>query len=145
MKRAECHDCGALEGELHDYGCDMERCPFCGNQLISCDCCYEILCLYDIDRYDYSTAYLSPNIYENGLPLYEQEIWTKILCKKGRVPWIQYPNICCKCGKLWPDMFMVPNGEWKKYVQPDMRGEVLCKECYGFVKSVIDEYKGGTQ
>lgn len=33
-----CHDCGAKEGEIHQEGCDMERCPKCLGQLISCDC-----------------------------------------------------------------------------------------------------------
>jgi len=33
-----CHDCGVKEGELHKDGCDMERCPKCGRQLITCDC-----------------------------------------------------------------------------------------------------------
>jgi hypothetical protein len=33
-----CHDCGAKEGRLHHPGCDMERCPKCDGQAISCDC-----------------------------------------------------------------------------------------------------------
>lgn len=33
-----CHDCGAKVGYYHHFGCDMERCPICGRQLISCDC-----------------------------------------------------------------------------------------------------------
>ena len=33
-----CHDCAALPGHIHHWGCDMERCPKCGMQLISCDC-----------------------------------------------------------------------------------------------------------
>lgn len=33
-----CHDCGAICGQYHEDGCDMERCPRCGNQLISCGC-----------------------------------------------------------------------------------------------------------
>jgi len=33
-----CHDCGARTGEFHLQGCDMEQCPRCGGQFISCDC-----------------------------------------------------------------------------------------------------------
>ena len=33
-----CHDCGCTTGHYHHPGCDMERCPRCGGQLISCWC-----------------------------------------------------------------------------------------------------------
>lgn len=33
-----CHDCNAMVGQYHHFGCDAERCPVCGEQLISCDC-----------------------------------------------------------------------------------------------------------
>lgn len=35
-----CHDCGIVNhhGNVHHYGCDMERCPKCKGQLISCGC-----------------------------------------------------------------------------------------------------------
>lgn len=33
-----CHDCGATFGHFHHWGCDAERCPACGGQLIGCDC-----------------------------------------------------------------------------------------------------------
>jgi len=36
----KCHDCGIenKKGNLHHCGCDIERCPQCKGQLISCYC-----------------------------------------------------------------------------------------------------------
>ncbi|PCI27724.1 hypothetical protein COB55_05200 [Candidatus Wolfebacteria bacterium] len=33
-----CPDCNVKTGKLHDPGCDIEQCPFCHNQLMSCGC-----------------------------------------------------------------------------------------------------------
>jgi len=106
MKINECHDCGAKEGEIHELGCDMERCPKCGNQLISCSCFIH-----------HSSEFLK---------------------QLERIPYIQYPNICQKCGEVWSDLFQVSDKEWKKYIQIDMRDKIICRKCYDFIKSLID-------
>ena len=33
-----CPDCGARKGYYHHLDCDVEQCPKCGRQFISCDC-----------------------------------------------------------------------------------------------------------
>jgi hypothetical protein len=34
----KCPDCGTRKGELHAEGCDIEECPRCHGQRISCNC-----------------------------------------------------------------------------------------------------------
>jgi len=34
----QCPDCGVLKGREHLSCCDIEECPLCGSQLISCEC-----------------------------------------------------------------------------------------------------------
>ena len=35
---SKCHDCNVHAGGFHHPGCDMEGCPNCKGQLISCGC-----------------------------------------------------------------------------------------------------------
>jgi hypothetical protein len=44
--RQACHDCRVIKGEFHVPSCDVEECPVCGGQLITCDC------PFDEDRQD---------------------------------------------------------------------------------------------
>ena len=36
-----CADCAVARGQFHVPGCDVERCPRCGGQVITCACPYE--------------------------------------------------------------------------------------------------------
>lgn len=128
----KCHDCGIAEGEIHQFGCDMEEHAACGGQLITCGCVYEALGIN-----------VSPGTwaYKNGLTEWQELQWLGILEEQGRVPYIVYPTICCRCGELWPDHFSVSNEEWIKYIPLRHRGSVLCIKCYDMIKSLIDSHK----
>lgn len=40
-ERGRCHDCGVSQGGFHHIGCDMQRCPLCRRQMMSCGCRFD--------------------------------------------------------------------------------------------------------
>jgi len=55
-----------------------------------------------------------------------------------RVPYIDWPVVCARCGALWPPFFQVPDAEWRHYIQTDQRRAVLCQPCYERIQAWID-------
>jgi hypothetical protein len=87
----ECHDCGAKPGELHQLGCDVERCPLCGDQAIGCDCFHEMC--------------------END-PEIQAKFDMLLASKGGRIPWTgEWPGVaeCAEFG--WYSKF-IPGRGW---------------------------------
>jgi hypothetical protein len=116
-----CHDCGAKPGQLHELWCDTEDCPWCGKQLLACECPYKKLGI------DYSdNSYTA----KHGLTEKQMHEFYDILIKKGRIPYWPSETTCAVCGKLRPHEFSVNNKDWAKYVPPEFQGEVLCTDCY---------------
>lgn len=76
QKRVPCHDCTCQVGEHHVPGCDMERCPKCGMQLISCGCFVKFRSGLneDGDPIDESTEYFD----EEEFAKYPTEKWSGI-------------------------------------------------------------------
>jgi hypothetical protein len=138
----ECPDCGVREGHLHELGCDMESCPFCGAQLISCDCLYDKLGLVDREKYDESTSFLPPDIYKDGITEEQEAVWEDLLAKQGRLPWISYPNVCARCGCLSPELFMVNDAAWEHYIEPRERHHVICRHCFELIRELTDKNSG---
>ncbi|HEV2664228.1 MAG TPA: hypothetical protein VG324_04920, partial [Blastocatellia bacterium] len=87
------------------------------------------------------TSYLHPETYEKGLTEEQEKQWEDLLHQKGRIPFILYPQLCAKCGRQWPEFFMAPDEEWARYIQPDKQGEIICRECYDFIREAIDSAK----
>lgn len=115
MKR--CPECFVAEGELHKDGCAVEECPVCGGQAIECYC-----------------------------PITHEDDGTWSILSFGanprrpitRIPFLWFPRVCMRCGKVNPRLFHVPDEEWQKYVPPSVRGQNLCLKCYNEIRGIQD-------
>ncbi|MHA2314883.1 MAG: hypothetical protein ACXACF_06300 [Candidatus Hermodarchaeia archaeon] len=38
ISKQPCHDCSAIQGQYHCFGCDVEQCPRCRGQFLGCGC-----------------------------------------------------------------------------------------------------------
>jgi len=84
-----CHDCGATFGEVHEGGCDVDICPFCGVQMLQDECKY---LYFGIEPDTMEQRF--PWIYANGLTdemadLYEQHLEPHLLKWDGVFPGIR--------------------------------------------------------
>jgi hypothetical protein len=82
--------CGAKPGELHsDQGCDIEPCPLCGRQQMTCPC------IYEVNGIAYATLEQThPAIYHAGptAPMYDRYD-AAVEQSGGRMPWTgEYPG-----------------------------------------------------
>jgi hypothetical protein len=77
-----CPDCETQRGRLHDFLCTKERCPFCGGQLLTCECIREVLALGGEEQKAFD-EYVDDSVE----PLRSiMERWKLAVNAKGRIP-----------------------------------------------------------
>ena len=100
--RESCGDCGVAHGGWHHPGCDLQRCPVCRGQLISCGCRFdedgpdgisddEFDSAFDDDEIDETdemgAAFLPLGVDANGMPMEEMFVGgTRVIVHHGDVP-----------------------------------------------------------
>lgn len=136
--RREC-ECGAKEGQFHVFGCRRERCPFCEAEN-GCDCCYDRLGLKS-SAHPFDLGGLSQEVYDNGLSDEQRAAWRAAMETRGRVPFVDAPLMCGRCGKLWPDFFMVQDAAWEYYTGPELRDAVVCERCFDQLRRAINKHQ----
>jgi hypothetical protein len=134
-------ECGAEEGQLHEWGCRFELCSFCGAvEAGGCECKYDHLGLRRREN-PAEFSYLSEHVYKNGLTDEQEAVWRRRREERGRLPHVYAPQMCGRCGVLWPDMFVVQDAAWEYYAGPALRGALLCEPCFTALRENIDRHQ----
>jgi hypothetical protein len=84
---------------------------------------------------------LPPEVYERGLTAAQTAQWEQILTARGRVPYVFAPQLCGRCGQLWPDLFVVQDVVWDYYTGPQLRDAMLCEACFHELRHKVDTHQ----
>jgi hypothetical protein len=138
--KSQACECDAEEGELHKFGCRWEYCPFCEKQFVEgCECSYVLLGLKS-RLHSPMFDHLPRDVYEKGLSQDCEDQWYKLCESKGRIPYIYSPQLCARCGALWPKFFRVQDQVWEYYTGPGLRDKLLCEECFREIRISVDRH-----
>jgi hypothetical protein len=132
--------CGVEEGQLHAHGCQFEICPFCEDLLEACECHLDFLGLRGRLQPP-QFGYTPQEIHEKGLSREQTARWEAILDARGRVPHVYAPQMCGRCGRLWPAVFVVQDAVWDYYTGPQLRDAILCEPCFHELRRSVDKYQ----
>ncbi len=134
-------ECGSAEGQLHRFGCRFEQCPFCEGMFgVDCECRYDFLGLRSSANSP-EQAELSREVYEGGLSTEQEAAWLEILERRGRLPFVDAPQMCGRCGQLWPELFVVQDAVWEYYAGPRLRDAIVCERCFDQLRRAVDKHQ----
>ncbi len=51
------------------------------------------------------------------------------------------PQLCGRCGRLWPELFVVQDAAWAYYAGPRLRHALLCESCFHELRQAIDRHQ----